>query len=135
MAVITWKDDYSVKVREWDNHHREIINSINELHDAMYAGKGKDALEVILNNLASYANFHFAAEEKEMVKYKYPDYEVHRGKHQAMLGKVESLLEDYKQGKVALCQEVSDFLSEWLNKYIVGTDQQYSSFMNSVGVN
>jgi len=27
-----WKSDYSVKVREWDNHHRKVIEAINELH-------------------------------------------------------------------------------------------------------
>ncbi|MGR3176373.1 MAG: hemerythrin domain-containing protein [Candidatus Scalindua sp.] len=96
---------------------------MHELYNAMADGKGKEVLERILDNLASYANFHFAAEKTEMVKHKYPDYEAHRGKHQAMLG------------KVTLTNEVSDFLSDWLNKHIVGTDQQYSSFMNGVGVN
>jgi len=69
------------------------------------------------------------------VRHNYPDYEVHRGKHQAMLEKVGALIEDYKRGKMSLSHEVSDFLSDWLNKHIVGTDKQYSSFMNSVGVN
>ena len=71
----------------------------------------------------------------EMVKHKYPDYEAHRGKHQVMLGKVGSLIEDYKQGKMSLSHEVSNFLSDWLNKHIVGTDKQYSSFMNGVRIN
>ena len=135
MATMAWKDDYSVKVGKWDNHHKKIIEAINELHNAMSAGKGKDALEGILNGLASYANSHFTSEEEEMVRHNYPDYEVHRGKHQAMLGKVGALIEDYKRGKMSLSHEVSDFLSDWLNKHIVGTDKQYSSFMNSVGVN
>ncbi len=70
-----------------------------------------------------------------MVKHNYPDYEAHRGKHQAMLGKVGALIGDYKQGKMSLFHEVSDSLSDWLNKHILGTDKQYSSFMNSVGAN
>jgi hemerythrin len=52
-----------------------------------------------------------------------------------MLSKVKALKEDYKQGKMDLPHEVSAFLSNWLNKHIAGTDKQYSSFMNSVGVN
>src|SRR3989304_1655671 len=130
MALIAYDDDkYSVKVREWDNHHKNIIKAINELNDAMSVGKGKEALGRILENLASYTNFHFAAEEKAMVKYGYSDYESHRGKHQAMLGKVGSLIEDYKRGKMSLSHEVSNFRSDCPNKHIVGTDQQYSSFM------
>ncbi len=95
----------------------------------------KQALAGILDGLAEYATTHFASEEEEMVRHKYPDYETHRGKHQAMLGKVGSLIEDYKRGKISLSREVSDFLRDWLNKHIVGTDQQYSCFMNNVGVN
>ena len=85
----------------------------------MADGKGKEVLERISENIASYADYHFAAEETEMVKHKYPDYEAHRGKQQAMLGKVGSLIEGYKQGKMSLSHEVSDFLSDWLNKHIV----------------
>ena len=135
MSLMTWDNRYSVKVRERDNHHKKIINAINELHNAMTDGKGKEVLEKTLGNLTSYASYHFSSEEKEMEKHKYPDYEVHRGKHQAMTAKAHSFIEDYKQGKVSLSHEVSDFLSDWLNKHIVGTDQQYSNFMNGVGVN
>ena len=135
MAIMVWKNDYSVKVREWDNHHRKIIEAINELHEAMSAGKGKEALECILNDLTNYADYHFAAEEREMLKHNYPDYTEHRYKHQKMLSNVRALIEDYKQGKKELSHEVSTFLSNWLNKHIAGTDKRYSSFMNSVGVN
>jgi hemerythrin len=135
MAIIAWKNDYSVKVREWDNHHRIIIYTINELHEAMSAGKRKEALEGILNNLTNYTDYHFAAEEKEMLKHNYPDYTEHRYKHQEMLSNVRALTEDYKQGKKNLSKEVLNFLSNWLNKHIAGTDKRYSSFMNSVGVN
>ncbi len=90
------------------------MNEINELHNAMADDKCKEVLQRTLGNLASYASYHFSSEEKEMEKHKYPDYEVHRGKHQAMTVNVHSLIEDYKRGKVSLSHEVSDFLSDGL---------------------
>ena len=63
MSLMTWDDRYSVKVREWDNHHKKTMNAINELHNAIADGKGKEVLERISENLASYADYHFAAEE------------------------------------------------------------------------
>ena len=122
MFLMTWDDRYSAKVREWNNHHKKIINAINELHNAMADDRGKEVLEKNLGNLASYASYHFSSEEKEMEKHKYPDYEVNGGKHQAMTAKAHSLIEDYKRGKESLSHEVSDFLSDWLNKHIMETD-------------
>lgn len=116
MSLMTWDDRYSVKARECDNHHKKIMNAISELHNAMADGKGKEVQERTLDNLASYASYHFSSEEREMEKNKYPDYEVHRGKHQVMTAKIHSLIEDYKRGKVSLSHEVSDFLSDGLNK-------------------
>jgi hemerythrin len=52
-----------------------------------------------------------------------------------MPGKAGALIKDYKQGKMSLLHEVSDFMSDWLNKHIIGTDKQYSRFMNGVRVN
>ena len=108
MSLMTWDDRYSVKAGEWDNHHKKTMNAINELHNAMADGKGKEVLEITLGNPASYASYHFFPEEKEkeVEKHKYPDYEIYRGKHQAMTVKVHSLLEDYKCGKVSLPHEV-----------------------------
>ncbi|MBC8551821.1 MAG: hypothetical protein H8D23_19405 [Candidatus Brocadiales bacterium] len=48
------KSDYCVKVRECDNHHRKTIEAINELHEEMSAGKGKEAQECILSDLTNY---------------------------------------------------------------------------------
>ncbi len=73
MSLMTWDDRYSVKVREWVNHHKKIMNAINELHNAMADGKGKEVLERTLGNPASYASYNFSSEEKEMEKHKYPD--------------------------------------------------------------
>ncbi len=98
------------------------MNAINELHNAMADDKRKEVLERTLGNPASYASYHFSSEEKEMEKHKYPDYEVHRSKHQAITARKPSLIEDYKLGKVSLSHEVSYFLIDWLNKHIMETD-------------
>jgi hemerythrin len=37
---------------------------INELNNAMLAGKGKEILMTVLNKLAAYCVTHFAVEEK-----------------------------------------------------------------------
>lgn len=78
MALITWNENYSVKVKQFDDQHKKLIDMINELHDAMKVGKGKDVMEKILAGLIQYTVTHFANEERLMKQHNYPDYEQHK---------------------------------------------------------
>lgn len=72
MALIQWDDSFSVKVAEIDQQHKRLIVMINELHDAMKQGKGKDALGKIINGLISYTATHFDTEERYFDQFEYP---------------------------------------------------------------
>lgn len=134
MAIFAWKEEYSVNVKEIDKQHQQLVTMVNELHEAMVQQKGKDALGTILAKLITYTATHFAAEEKLMRDNGYPDFAEHKAKHEKMVAKVLALQNDYKAGKITLTHEVSKFLQDWLNKHILGTDKQYSAFLNSKGV-
>lgn len=134
MPLLTWKEDYSVNIKEIDDQHRKLVAMINELHDAMSERRAKEVLGEILKKLADYTVFHFSSEERLMRTNEYPEYEEHRGKHEKMTNKVLALQEELKQGKITLSMEVMDFLKNWLDKHILGTDKKYSAFLNSKGV-
>ena len=133
MGIFDWKEEYSVKIKEIDNQHKILVEMVNEMHDAMTQGKGKEVLGPILEELIQYTKTHFANEERLMEKYDYPDFAPHRNKHKKMTAKVLSLQEDYQQGKFQLSFEVSKFLQDWLTKHILGTDMKYSDFLISRG--
>lgn len=44
MTYITWNNELSVGNAFIDKDHHKLIDFINELHDAMAQGKGKDVL-------------------------------------------------------------------------------------------
>ncbi|GJQ50212.1 MAG: hemerythrin family protein [Candidatus Kuenenia stuttgartiensis] len=134
MPLMTWKDEYSVKIAEFDGHHKQLIGMINDLDDAMRQGKGKIVVGDILKKLINYTGFHFAAEEKIFKQHDYPEYVEHKDKHDKMTAKVLALQNDYNAGKVSLTVEVSKFLTDWLNKHIKETDQRYSEHLNSKGI-
>jgi len=46
MALMTWKADYSVNIKQIDDQHKKLIELINTLHDAMAKGHAKEALHV-----------------------------------------------------------------------------------------
>lgn len=134
MAMFEWKDEYSVNIREIDDQHKQLVAMINELHEAMMQQRGQDVLGGLLNNLVSYCNSHFAAEESLMESHGYPDYATHKAKHQKMTAKVLELQNDLKSGKRNITIEVSQFLKDWLDKHILGTDKKYAAYLNSKGV-
>lgn len=134
-ALITWKDQYSVNIREIDEQHKKLIAMINELHDAMMTGKGKEVMTTVLDKLANYCVSHFAMEERLMSTNGYPEYADHKDKHVKMTAKVVDLQKKLAQGGTAvMSNDVMTFLKSWLDKHILGTDMKYSSFLNEKGV-
>jgi hemerythrin len=64
----------------------------------------------------------------------YPDATAHKEKHQSMTSKVFELHTQFEQGKTMMSIEVMEFLQQWLDKHILGTDKQYVPFLTSKGV-
>ena len=50
MSLIKWNDSFSVNVVKVDQEHKKLIAMVNDLTDAMKAGKGKDVLGKILDD-------------------------------------------------------------------------------------
>ena len=66
MPLITWTDELSVSVKDLDSQHQKLFDLVNELHEAMRSGKGKEAVGSILNRLADYTKTHLFYEERLM---------------------------------------------------------------------
>ncbi|MEQ8187272.1 MAG: bacteriohemerythrin [Candidatus Eremiobacterota bacterium] len=131
---ITWDDSYSVSVKQLDDEHKKLVVMINELHEAMQVGRGKEMLSTILGRMINYVGTHFSNEEKYMEKFSYPDYEVHKQEHNDFVKKTLEFQQNFNDGKMGLSIEVMFFLKEWLLNHIKGSDQQYGPFFNKKGL-
>lgn len=134
MNLIEWNDSFSVNIVEIDNQHKNLINMINELYNAMSKGRSKEIMEEIISKMINYADYHFTTEEDLMLKYGYGEYISHKNEHNSFIEKVKKFNEDYKSGALFLSVEVLTFLSTWLKNHILGTDKKYSKFLNDKGV-
>ncbi len=134
MSLITWSDNYSVKVSTIDNQHKKLVEIINNLHDAMKTGKGKEAIGKTLNELVSYTKYHFSAEEEMMKKHNYPGFIAHKREHDLLTQKVVDFENDFRAGKSLLTLEVMNFLKKWLVDHILNTDKQYVPTLASNGI-
>ena len=132
--MIQWDNSLSVNVSEIDSQHQKLVKMINELNDAMRAGKSKDMLGKIVNGLISYVQVHFSTEEKYFDKFKYPEIVEHKKEHNLFTAKVSEFASKFKKGEVGLSIPLMDFRSDWLGKHIKGTDKKYSAFFNANGL-
>ncbi len=134
MAFIEWSEALSVKVSEIDRQHKMLIKMINDLSDAMKQGKGKESLGRILNGLIAYTTTHFKNEEDYFQQYGYPEAASHKREHAAFVKKVSEFKTGFEKGKLSVTIETMNFLRDWLQKHIMGTDQKYSEFFNEKGL-
>ena len=134
MALLSWSDDYSVAVESIDKQHRKLFEMLNDLHDAMKAGKGSQMAPLILKNLVQYTREHFANEENLMVRSHYPDYARHKAEHDKLTGEVVRMVRELEAGGVAQSVNLQDFLCQWLQAHICGCDKKYGAHLQAAGV-
>jgi len=128
MALITWSDELSVGVKKFDDQHKVLIDRLNELHDAMRTGKSNEVIGKVLDSLVEYTIHHFKSEEEAFDAFDYPAADQHKKEHKSFTDKAATLQSDFKAGKLFLSVEVMNFLIDWVQKHIQGSDAAYESF-------
>lgn len=134
MAYIDWNESYSVGIAEFDSQHKKLVDIINELHDAMKVGKGSTVVGTILKEMVKYTITHFSYEEKILDLHKYPKLAGQKAEHAYYVEKINAFVKEYESGIAMMSIDVSQFLKDWLMKHIMGTDRDYSEYLNSKGV-
>ena len=129
MAFINWKDEYSVHVPELDTQHQRLLELMNSLHAAMLMGGKPDALKAVMDDLVAYTRYHFGYEEQMMERAGYQGLEEHKRKHRAMVVQVEGFASDIASGRASVTLKLMTFLSDWLTRHIVETDQRYAGHL------
>jgi len=123
--AITFKEEHSVGVKEIDDQHKQFIAILNELADAIDNNKTKETLAHIFDELGSYAEFHFATEEKYFDMFSYDGAEEHKAKHQELKEKIADLKSKMADNQVSLSFELIDFMEDWLIDHLANMDQKY----------
>lgn len=134
MALITWDQSYSVKVKRCDDDHRKLFDLVNALNDAMRVGKGNTVVGKIVAELGNYTKTHFKTEEALMAQTKYPALAGHKVEHQKFVAQVDQFQKDLDDGVAGDSVAVLEFLKDWLTKHIRQVDQNYSAHLNASGI-
>ncbi|WP_378953474.1 bacteriohemerythrin [Pelosinus sp. sgz500959] len=138
MNFYNWDEKFSVGIRDFDEHHKELIDLLNEVYKKVFQCEDIDEERILtqktLSNLLEYTKYHFTAEEALMKELDYPEYEEHKGKHDYYINEIDNIVQDHKKGGVALSFTVFMMLKEWIMVHILVEDKQYSQFFKENGI-
>jgi hemerythrin len=134
MALYDWKDDYSVGVSRFDNHHKRLFDIANQLHEMMKLGRGADVIEPLLRQLIDYTRYHLTEEEKAMDQIGYSDIVAHKWAHKIFTDQLNEAQAEVDAGKtIFVVIKIAKTVIDWLIHHIYGIDKKYAPEMNAGG--
>jgi len=127
--AFVWKEEYSIGQPDLDREHQALFRMARELHEAVQRGAGREELAGLFARLTGYAKFHFANEEALMRTARYAHAASHTAEHRRFAAKVATLEREFEEGRSAVTAETMELLRDWLNRHILGTDQQVAKHL------
>jgi hemerythrin len=132
--AIEWSNQFSVNIKEIDDQHKKLFETLNELESAMLNNQGNSTVGKVLDFMLEYAHTHFDLEEKLMEQNGYPDLAQHMAEHSSFVKKVGEFKSKHDRKTSLLGLDVMNFLFEWLITHISKTDIKYAPFLNGKGI-
>lgn len=131
--MLPWEDRFRIGHDMIDADHEHLFTLIGRFHDSLVGNSGDAEVAETLAELVDYTRSHFAREEALMSRHGYPGMDAHLRQHETMVRKVLDMQERLAGGDPGVGNELADFLSKWLVRHILGTDQKLAAFLASAG--
>jgi hemerythrin-like metal-binding protein len=130
MALFTWDNKYSVNNEELDNHHKRLFDIFNKLYNSCLDKDNSIALGPIVDELVSYTNYHFVAEEKYMKSIEYKDINKHVSEHWFFKDRICKQQRINDINDMAVSKDLVLYLWSWLLNHVMIEDKKYSIPLN-----
>jgi hemerythrin len=130
MSLLQWSDKFKVGNEDIDYQHERLFTLVNNLHDSMKAGDDMRILvDVFLNQLIQYTDFHFSNEERFMKESGYPKFQEHKAAHDALRAQVADFQKKFTRGEADVTEDLMKFLRDWLVGHIGETDTKLAAHL------
>jgi len=123
---LAWDEALTTGDMEIDNQHKFLIDTFNDLGDAIQHGSGMGSISKILGVLRHYADWHFAKEEDCMESYHCPAAQVNKIAHEVFIEKTSRYQKEYELSGSSneLALHIHTELSDWIVNHILAVDGQ-----------
>lgn len=121
MPVMDWKKGFETGIPDVDIQHKLFVALINRLHDEVAETDNQNRQVRLLDELKSYARFHFISEENIFIKIHPDRFKKHKGLHDELLKELERRVEQIIMGQTS-AKDVLQFVIEWFTNHTTTED-------------
>lgn len=133
MPFMQWTEMLAIDGGSVDHQHRQLVEALNDFHEAVAQGREVEAVGRTLEFLGLYGSQHFADEERMLEAAGYPKLEQHRRQHRLFLDQVQAFRAQLDAGGTGLGHGMAQFLGSWLVNHIMVADKAYTPFLRGSG--
>ena len=131
MALLQWKDQYSVGIEAVDHEHKELIDLINRLHDELVAKGQAVSVETFLGDVYKAISAHFALEERFMRERGYDQLAAHKADHERLLDEIRVIMDDFLDRADLARDGLSVRLDAWFSRHFETHDARLHHALGS----
>jgi len=117
MPLLQWKDSYSVGVEAVDYEHKELIDLINLLYDALIAKGAPLTASGFFGDLIRAISAHFALEERFMRERDYDQLPQHKADHERLLDEINDIADAFERDETMEQAALTARLDAWLSRH------------------
>jgi hemerythrin len=136
MESFRWDKHFETGLAEVDKQHRHLVDVVNRFGDLLGQPKGVafGDIEIVFNELAAYAGYHFKEEEGMMAQVGLHAAYVaqHVQLHTNFLQEVMRMREGVSPRNPDAAEPLLKFLTYWLAFHILGTDQSMARQVRAI---
>jgi hemerythrin-like metal-binding protein len=129
MKWISWGAKQITGNADMDHVHKQLVDLINQLADAMENNKSKEFCINTLDQFIELTKANFIAEEQLMERLRYPGAEEHMALHAMMLEDVLAFKASYDASDAVESITLLVVLDSWLDRDIAQADRALAEFI------
>jgi hemerythrin-like metal-binding protein len=122
MALIEWRDEFSLGVPDIDHEHRELIELVRGVFDNIESNAPREETEALMGELYAAISGHFALEEDVMRRTGYAEYREHKADHERLLDVLLELIDAVASGDAVDEQGFGDRVNDWFARHFGSFD-------------
>lgn len=127
MALLQWKDRYSLGIEAVDHEHKGLIDLINRLHGELMKDVSGEATEAFFGDLLMHISAHFALEERIMLDRKYDQFPDHKKDHERLLDDLRDIMDNAlaEDGPDVGADALAKCLDDWFSRHFETHDARF----------